>query len=119
MKFDNPKIVIELFPRNKKPYYPADTCVEYRKYITWETACLDIKEQKSRGFRGEKFIVYPRLVNKNKNKKRIIEKIWNQKFEQYVPDNWAKSSDCIVRKIKVPVKPKWKYLIVSIVPYYF
>lgn len=36
--------------------------------------------------------------NKNRNKTRTVEKIRNQKFKQYVPNDWARSSDCILVK---------------------
>ena len=34
----------------------------------------------------------------NQGKTKTIEKIWNKKFGQYVPKDWARSSDCEVQK---------------------
>ena len=107
-------ITVELFPRKTRPIYPEHTSTEDKKYITWKTANEDIEKQRSQGYKGQKFMICPKLVNKNKGKTRIIEKIWNKKFNQYVPKHWARSSDCEVRKVKVPLEPVWEYHIISI-----
>ena len=106
-------ITIELFPRQTKPIYPKSANENDKKYITWKTAVEDIAKQRSQGYRGKKFTICPKLVNKNQGKTKTIEKIWNKKFEQYVPKSWA-TSDCEVHKKKVPVKPVWEYHILSI-----
>ena len=113
-KWDFSSITIELFPRKTKPIYPVDASTEEKKYITWETANEDIRMQRAEGYRGRKFIVCPKLVNENAGRTRTVEKIWNRKFGRYVPKDWARSSDCEVRKKKVPIKPDWKYHIISV-----
>lgn len=113
-KWDFSSIKIELFPRKTKPIYPKDASTEDKKYITWKTANEDIVKQRAQGYKGTKFIVRPKLIDKNRGKTRVIEKIWNKKFNQYVPKHWARSSDCEVRKVKVPIEPEWEYHIVSI-----
>ena len=113
-KWDFSSITVEFFPRKIKPIYPKDASEGDIKYITWETATEDIDEQRSQGFKGEKFTVYPKLVNKNKGKTRTIEKKWNKKFNQYIPKRWGKSSDCEIVKVKVPIKPEWEYHILSV-----
>lgn len=112
-KWDFSNIKIELFPRKTKPIYPQGAGIEEKKYITWKTANQDISIQKAQGYRGKKYIICPKLVNKNQGKTKIVEKIWNKKFEQYVPKDWW-TPDCEVHKKKVPVKPSWEYHIISI-----
>lgn len=53
-------------------------------------------------------------MNKNQGKTKIVEKIWNKKFNQYVSKHWARSADCEVHKKKIQVKPKWEYHIIAI-----
>lgn len=113
-KWDFSSITVELFPRKMRPVYPEYASTEDKKYITWKTANEDIAKQRKNGYKGQKFAICPKLVNKNKGKTRTIEKIWNKKFGQYVPKDWARSSDCEVRKKKVPVEPEWEYHIISI-----
>lgn len=113
-QWDFSSITIELFPRKTKPIYPQDATPEDKKYITWQTANVDIANQRSQGYRGKKFTIYPKLVNKNQGKTKTIEKIWNKKFGRYVSKCWARSSDCEVHKKKVPIKPEWEYHIISI-----
>lgn len=113
-KWDFSSITIELFPRKTKPIYPQYASIEDKKYITWKTANEDIDKQRLQGYRGEKFTICPKLVNKNQGKTKTIEKIWNKKFGRYVPKDWARSSDCEVHKKKVPIEPVWEYHIISI-----
>ena len=113
-KWDFSSITIELFPRKTKPIYPKYASIEDKKFITWKTANEDIAKQRSQGYRGKKFIICPKLVNKNQGKTKTIEMIWNKKFGQYVPKDWARSSDCEVHKKKVPIEPAWEYHIISI-----
>lgn len=102
-----------IFPRVTKPIYPEYASEEEKKYITWQTAHNDIDMLRRRGYHGQKFKVYPKLVNINKGKYRTVEKLWNNKFNQWVPMS-RKTSDCEVRKKKVPLKPKWSYHIISL-----
>lgn len=113
-KWDFSSITAELFPRKTKPVYPNNARMEDKKYITWQTAYLDINEQRQQGYKGQKFTVCPKLVNKNQGKTKTVEKIWNKKFERYVPPNWPRSPDCELHKVKVPIKPEWEYHIISI-----
>lgn len=113
-QWDFSSITIELFPRKTKPIYPPNASTEDKKYITWEAANEDISEQRSQGYRGKKFTVCPKLVNKNQGKTKTIEKIWNKKFGRYVPKHWARTSDCEVHIKKVPIQPAWEYHIISI-----
>lgn len=111
--WDFSEIIVELFPRKKKPIYPGNVSDEDKKYITWKTAHEDISDQRAKGYKGPKYKVCPKLVNMNKGKTRTTEKIWNKKFQQYVPKHWARSSDCEIRKVKIPLKPQWEYYIIS------
>lgn len=113
-QWDFSSITIELFPRKTKPIYPQIATPEDKKYITWQTANVDIAKQRSQGYRGKKITICPKLVNKNQGKTKTIEKIWNKKFGRYVSKCWARSSDCEVHKKKVPIKPEWEYHIISI-----
>lgn len=113
-KWDFSSITIELFPRKIKPIYSQYASTEYKKYITWKTANEDIVKQRTQGYRGKKFTICLKLVNKNQGKTKTIEKVWNKKFGQYVPKHWARSSDCEVHKKEVPMEPAWKYYIISI-----
>lgn len=111
-RWDFSSITVELFPRKTKPIYSKDASIEYKRYITWKTANADISQQRSQGYIGKKFLICPKLVNKGRTK--TIEKIWNRKFQQYIPNNWARSSDCEVHKKKVPIEFVWEYHIISI-----
>lgn len=97
-----------------KPVYPEYSSIKDKKYITWKTANEDISKQRKKGYKGKRFVICPKLVNKNQGKTKIVEKIWNKKFNQYVPKHWAKSADCEVHKKKIQVKPKWEYHIIAI-----
>ena len=79
-----------------------------------KTANEDISKQRKKGYKGKRFVICPKLVNKNQGKTKIVEKIWNKKFNQYVPKHWARSADCEVHKKKIQVKPKWEYHIIAI-----
>lgn len=59
---------IELFPRKIQPKYPAKADEEDKKYITWQTAHEDIDRQRRQGYRGARFKICPKLVNRNKRK---------------------------------------------------
>ena len=112
-KWDFSSITIELFPRKIKPVYPEYANDKDKKYITWKTANEDINKQRKKGYKGKQFVICPELVNKNQGKTKIVEKIWNKKFHQYVPKNW-RTSDCEVHKKKEPIEPVWEYHIISI-----
>lgn len=65
--------IIELFPRKKHPQYPSKASDEVKKYITWQTAHADIWEQRRRGYKGTRFKICPKLVNRNKGKNKKSE----------------------------------------------
>lgn len=112
-RWDFKYINVELFPRKIHPEYPADASEEDKKYITWKTANEDIAEQRSHGYRGSKFRVNPKLVNRNRGKYRKVRRAWNIRFSQWVPNKWFGSS-CEWREKKVPYKPQWDYDILAI-----
>lgn len=58
----------ELFPRKRHPKYPPGISDEGKKYITWQTAHADISEQRRGGYRGTRFRICPKLVNRNRGK---------------------------------------------------
>lgn len=62
--------ICELFPRKRRPVYPKDISEEDKKYITWQTAHTDICEQREAGYRGTRFRVCPKLVNRNRGTNR-------------------------------------------------
>lgn len=84
-RWDFKHFTIELFPRRKYPQYPDGVSDEDKKYITWKTAHEDILEQRSRGYKGTKFRIISKLVNRNLGKYR-----------------------------KIPYEPKWDYNILAI-----
>lgn len=112
-RWDFKHFTIELFPRRKYPKYPDGATDEEKKYITWKTAYEDVREQRNRGYKGTKFRIYPKLVNRNKGKYRKVMAVWNLTFGQWVPNEWFGSS-CEWREKKVPYKPKWDYNILAI-----
>ena len=104
---------VELFPRKTHPKYPKGACNEEKKYITWKTAHEDIDYLRRQGYKGEKFRVYPKLVNINKGKYRIVRALWNKRFERWVPEKWMTPS-CEWRKRRIELQPKWEYKIKTI-----
>lgn len=112
-RWDFKHINVELFPRRLHPKYPAKASEEDKKYITWMTANEDIAEQRSHGYKGSKFRINPKLVNRNEGKYRKVRKAWNIKYGEWVPDERF-GPFCEWRKKKVPCKPKWDYDILAI-----
>ncbi len=112
-RWDFKYINVELFPRRLHPQYPAGASEEIKKYLTWKTAIADIAEQRRHGYKGPKFRVNPKLVNRNRGKYRKVSRAWNLTFGQWVPDEWFGSS-CEWREKRVPCKPKWDYDILAI-----
>ena len=54
-RWDFEYFTFELFPRKTRPKYPVEASQEYKKYITWVTACDDIDRQRRQGYRGVRF----------------------------------------------------------------
>ena len=69
-RWDFDYFIIELFPRKRSPKYPAGMDDEGKKYITWQTAQTDISEQRAEGYKGTRFKICPKLVNRNKGKNK-------------------------------------------------
>ena len=107
-QWDFKEITVELFPRRKQPVFPKNAGVEEKKYITWQTAHEDIAAQRKQGINGLRFMITPKLVNRNKGKYITVERVYNKTFGRYVPKEW-KNSSCEIRKCRVPLKPKWEY----------
>lgn len=104
---------VELFPRQTKPEYPKNASLEEKKYITWQTARTDIDKQRRQGYKGDKYRIYPKLVNMNKGKYITVRALWNKRFERWVPSKWMTPS-CEWRKRRIELKPKWEYKIKAI-----
>lgn len=112
-RWDFKSFCIELFPRKTHPVYPENASDEDKKYITWQTAHKDIKAQRKQGYKGKKYKIIPKLVNRNKGKYTTRKAAWNITFNQWVPDEWFGTS-CEWRERKMPVKAKWEYDIVKV-----
>ena len=69
-RWDFDYFIIELFPRKRSPKYPAGMDDEGKKYITWQTAQTAISEQRTEGYKGTRFKICPKLVNRNKGKNK-------------------------------------------------
>lgn len=69
-QWDFEYFTVELFPRKTQPKYPAVASEEDKKYITWQTAHADIDRQRRQGYRGVRFKICPKLVNRNKGKNK-------------------------------------------------
>lgn len=94
------------------PEYAGDAD---RKYLTWKTVREDIAEQRKAGKKGIRFKITLKLVNRNRGKYKTVERVWNKKFERYVPREWGISDFCEIRECRVPVKPEWEYHILGVV----
>lgn len=116
-RWDFKSFVIELFPRVTKPVYPKYTSLEDKKYITWVTANQDIDKWRQKGYKGQKYMICPKLVNRNQGKisYEIKKELWNKRLNIVVPE-CLKTSQCEYREIKIPVpaKPEWDYDILSV-----
>lgn len=112
-RWDFDGFIVELFPRKTKPDYSNAQCDWEIKYITWATATKDIAEWRKKGYKGQKFKVRLKLVNENEGKTVTVRRLWNKKFERFVPEKW-KNADCVYRYVKVPVNPNWQYHILSV-----
>ena len=69
-QWDFEYFIVELFPRKTRPKYPEEADEEDKKYITWQTAHADIDRQRRQGYRGVRFKICPKLVNRNKRKNK-------------------------------------------------
>lgn len=112
-KWDFEWIDIELFPRKIKPNYTNNMSDNFIKYITWQTAMKDIEKQRKNGFIGNRYRIFPKLYNKNEGRTRGRYGLWNKTFNRFVPEHW-KTSSCEYRTVQVPMRPNWKYTIISV-----
>lgn len=112
-RWDFRYFTIELFPRRKHPKYPGNASDADKRYITWKTAHDDIREQRGRGYKGAKFRIDLKLVNRNRGKYRKVKEAWNIAFDQW-PPNERFGHSCEWRERKVLAKPKWDYDILAI-----
>lgn len=113
-------IIVEIFPRKKKPQYPKDTPDDQKRYITWKTAHEDIEEQRRTGFRGERFQIGVRLVNKNKRgtyRTHIEKRYFDEEKKHWVMDGKI-TPTCKEVDYKyvefIPKEPKWMYCILGV-----
>ena len=67
-RWDFNYFIVKLFPRKTKPVYPENASDDEKKYITWQTAHKDIEAERKQRYRGVKYKICPRLVNRNKGK---------------------------------------------------
>ncbi len=112
-KWDFSRIVIELFPRITKPVYPDKVTNEEIDYITWKTARNDIVMLRQKGYKGQRFEIRPELINENDGKYKTIKAMWNNTFQCWVPMQW-KTSSCVIKERRFPIKAKWEYRILSV-----
>ena len=113
-RWDFSEFDVELFPRHKRPVYPPKCTEEDRKYITWKTAHEDIEEQRRKGVRGEKYRIYPELINKKQGQYEIVKALWSNLRGRWAPPGSEKSPSKEWRDRRVPVKPEWVYIIKSV-----
>ena len=113
-------IVVELFPRKKKPQYPKGADDSEKRYLTWKTAHDDIDEQRSAGVSGEEFRIEVKLVNKNKRGSWVTwteKRIWDEEKQHWVMDGKITPS-CKEKNLRfkefVRKEPKWRYIILGI-----
>lgn len=114
-------IDVEIFPRKKKPHYPKDAPDDIKRYITWKTAHEDIEEQRRNGFRGERYQIELKLVNKNHKRgtylKHKEKHYWDEEKKHWVMDGKLTPSCKEIEREYVefiPKKPKWVYIILGI-----
>ena len=110
-----------MFPRKTNPIYPHNASDEEKKYITWQTAHVDIENLRRKGYKGVKFEVFPKLVNVNRGKYKTVQAVWNKWFNCYVRtsekliEKMEKSPSKLRKKeMKVPAAPEWEYRILKI-----
>lgn len=112
-------MVVELFDRKIFPKYPKKTDeesdAEYTalcRAITWEVSHEDIHKQRLEGKRGPIYLFVLRLYNKNRGKKKIIEKpFWNEEYGGF--DHTGKVPTT-TKKYEVDMDPVWEYQILGL-----
>ena len=110
-QWDFSQIVVELFPRRLHPEYPEGINDGDKKYITWKTAHEDIGQQRRSGVRGEKYRIRIKLINLNRGKTQTVKALWDKRFNTWTTRFFLKASYNEWRDRKVPVEPKWEYVV--------
>lgn len=110
-RWDFSKIVVELFPRRFHPEYPEGISDWDKKFLTWKTAHEDIEQQRRRGVRGDKYSIHIKLINVNRGKTKTVKALWDKRFGTWTNRFFLKASYNEWRDRKVPVEPKWEYLV--------
>ena len=103
--------IVEIFPRKTKPDYSKAASEYDKKYITWQTACKDIKNARNVGYKGPRYKIWCSLYNDRK--KKVVRKYYNKKFGRWMPDGWLPTDSCVL-KDKIEFIDNWKYKIKSI-----
>ncbi|WP_273129474.1 hypothetical protein [Bacillus weihaiensis] len=107
-------IIVELFQRVLKPDYPKkmieETDADYKNriaYITWKTANADIHSQRTRGIKGDVYLILPRLKNEHEDMydKHFI--VWDSRRLVFRRVRIGKEYVNIIKP------PKWSYEIVA------
>lgn len=107
-------IIVELFSRTLKPTYPKqmaeETNSDYKNriaYITWQTATADIGQQRTKGIKGDVYIVLPCLKNEHESSYEKHYVVWNDSHKHF---KRVRKSDHYVTIVKPPL---WRYDIVA------
>lgn len=107
-------IIVELFSRTLKPTYPKqmaeETNSDYKNriaYITWQTATADIDLQRTKGIKGDVYIVLPCLKNEHESTYEKHYVVWDNSHRHF---KRVRESDHYVSIVKPPL---WRYDIVA------
>ena len=112
-RWDFKSFTVELFPRKTRPDYSNCITEEDFKYVTWETAHRDIRDQRDKGYVGPKFKIYPRLIVMHDGKFTSVECLWNEKTGSWVSSK-EQTPECIFKRRKVFLPPEYTYHILKI-----
>lgn len=114
-RWDFREFTVELFPRLTQPVYTPGASKALCDYICWQAAHADIAAQRSRGVRGPRYRICPRLVNRNAGKYEVHKAAWNRRLQRWVPDRDF-SPSCVWMERKQPAAPDWQYVIDRVEP---
>ncbi len=112
-KWNFKRIVVEIFTRKIKPFHPKSTTLEMEKYITRETAQMDISEQRSKGVKGVQYAIIPKLINLKEEKYEERYALRDANFNMFV-GNPSRYYAYKKRKRLMPCKPQWSYKFLSV-----
>ncbi|MBQ3448250.1 MAG: hypothetical protein IJG37_11475, partial [Synergistaceae bacterium] len=86
---------------------------DHNRYLTWQTAQIDISQQRSKGYNGPKFLVLCKLINHNKDK--FVKLTLTGSMKTYRDSDgaiWEVLEPPEEREtIKAPLAPDWEYRI--------